>query len=336
MKFKTSHILSIIGLLLLLYFIGSLNFNLSTLLLIKQPQYIPASIAAYIFFFFTSAIRMNYFLKSLDNKTYNLKTLIKIEFISKYIYYITPSKLYVPAKALLLNKLCNIRKSTGIAITSFEYVIDATITIFLALCGTTFLFRESLNISPDKLTLMLITIIALTIIYISTPQRFIEHIHNKANKLSNKSIKKIATATINLIKTTRNTWNELLFNKKMKYILPITTLQLVIIAVPTKLLFLSMTTNIPLVWIIAVSASALFISGISQIPGGIGIREGTAIILYSALGIPKEITLIVVLTSRLYTIIPLILGWYYSTNINIKSKTDNSWHRLSPEQNSGV
>jgi len=319
MKPKISNILAIIGLGLILYFIKSLNINPSTLLLIKEPLYIPASIIIYMFFFLTSAVRMNYFLKSLDNKTNNIKTLIKIEFISKYIYYITPSKLYIPAKALLLNKLCNIRKSTGIAITSYEYAIDATATIFLALCGTIFLFRESFNISQNELTFMLIAIIALIIIYISAPLKFIDLLSGKANKLNNKCIKKIATSTINIIKTTRATWRELTFNKKMRYILPATIIQITLAAASTKLLFLSMSTNIPLLWIIAVSASAIFVSGISQIPGGIGIREGTAIILYAALGIPKEITLIVVLTSRLFTIIPLILGWYYSTNIKLKT-----------------
>lgn len=315
MKRKTSYALYTIGLGLLLYFIISLDFQLSTLFLIKKPLYIPVSIAFFILFFTTCAIRMSYFIKSLDNKSHNIITLTKIEFISKYIYYITPSKLYLPAKAILLNKLCKIRKSTGLAIISLEYAIDTVITTAIALCGTLYLFKDTLNISPSILIFLLTAIITLSFIYISIPRKIIETLSAKANRIDNKSIKKYTTFTINIVKMTQNTWREIIFNKKMRYILPITIIQITIAAISTKLLFLSMATNVPILWIITVSASAVFVSGISQIPGGIGIREGTAIILYSTVGVPKEISLIVVLLSRVYTVIPLILGYWYSTNI---------------------
>ncbi len=313
MKSKTSYILSFIGLILLLYFIKTLNFQPSTLLQINQPQFIPLSIATYILFFPASAIRVRYLLKSINHENHSIKTLTKIEFISKYIYLITPSKLYLPAKAILLNKRCNIKKSTGLAIVTFEYGIDVFITILLALMGSLFLFRETLNIPTARLIYILITITAIVLIYVSIPQKMIEHSSKKANTLKNKFIKKNAVRITNIIKKTRDTWRELIFNKKMKYILPVTIIQITLIAISTKLLFLSMSTNVPMPWIIIVSAASVLAGGISQVPGGIGIREGTGVLLYAALEVSKETSLAVVLISRLYTIIPLILGYWYST-----------------------
>ncbi len=323
MKSKTSYILSFIGLILLLYFIKTLNFQPSTLLQIKQPQFIPLSIAAYILFFPVSAIRAKYLLKSVNHENHSTKTLTEIEFISKYIYLITPSKLYLPAKAILLNKLCNIKKSTGLAIVTFEYGIDVFITILLALIGSLFLFRETLNIPTARLIYILITITAIVLIYISMSGKIIEHSSKKVNTLKNKFIKKNAARFITIIKVTRNTWSELIFNKKMKYILPLTIIQITLTAISTKLLFLSLSTNVPIHWIIIVSATAVLIGGISQVPGGIGIREATGVLLYSTLGIPKEISLIVVLITRMYTLFPLLIGYTYSMKCfrNQKSTT---------------
>lgn len=314
MKRIASYILSIIGLGLLLYFIISLNFKPSTLYLIKKPEYIPASIGLFILTFAVSAIRMKYFLKSLKKEDIEIKTLIKIELVSKYIYYITPSKLYLPAKAILLNKQCNIRKSICLGITSFEYAIDTVITIVLALYGSVFLFKYTNNAFQVSLTIIFVIASMVSIAYILISQKMRDIIYKKINKIKNKDVIKYVTLIISIIKTTKDTWREILVNKKMRKILPVTIIQIIISAASTCLLFLSMETNIPLYWIIIVSASSIFLGGISQIPGGVGIREGTAILLYSLLGVPKEITLVVVLVSRIYTIIPLILGYWYSLN----------------------
>lgn len=311
MKFKFRYILHIIGLGLLFYFIKSVDINLSAISLIKQPLYIPISIALYILFFIISAVRLNYFLKSIDNKSYDIKTLAKIEFISKYIYYITPSKLYLPAKALLLNKLCSVRKSTGLAIITFEYCIDTVITIAIALWGSIFLFNHIFEISTIKLTLALIAIITATIVFLSISPKYIENIFTRL-RIKNKYTTKYIPVVHNLITTTKKTWSELIFNRKMRSILPIIVIQLIINALSTQLLFASTGLNVPIYWIIIVTSTMVFVGGISQVPGGIGIREGAGIILYAALGIPKEITLMVVLISRMYTIIPLIIGYWYS------------------------
>ncbi len=311
-----------LGTLILTYLIKISKIDTNIIYSIQNPAYIILAAIVTTTYFPVSALRMNYFLKSIDNRSYSIKTLTKIEFISKYIYYITPSKLYLPAKAILLNQLCSIRKSTSLAIISFEYAIDTVITITIALLGAIFLFRETLNISADKLSLLLITIMAFTLLFISTPERYIGYLSARTDsRLNNKYLKKIVVNTINIIRTTRNTWLELLLNKKMRYIIPITIIQILITVSSTKLLFLSMATDIPILWIIAVSAAAIFVGGISQIPGGLGVREGTGIALYYILGIPKEITIVVVLINRLYTIIPLILGYWYSINSNIKWRT---------------
>ena len=320
MKLKTQYALAVFGFGLLLYFISSLNIQLSSVFLIKRPEYVLASIIMYLMFFPASGLRIKYLLNSIENKSTDIKSLIKIEFISKYVYFVTPSKLYLPAKAIMLGKKAGIKKTVGMAIVSFEYSMDTAITIMLTLWGAAYLFNGTFDMSLSNLVYILMAIIALIFIPISMPKKTMDILSERSERFKNKYIKDNTTIMLNIIKTTRSTWHYIIFNKKMQYIMPITLLQILLASISTKFLFLSMSADVSLYWIIMVNSASVLVGGISQIPGGIGIRESAAIFLYAALGIAKETAIIVVLITRIFTIIPAILGYWYSLNSNINGK----------------
>lgn len=75
------------------------------------------------------------------------------------------------------------------------------------------------------------------------------------------------------------------------------------------LLFLSLNTNINFLSLIVVVTLSHLIGDVSPVPGGIGLTEGTMFILYSAIGIPPPIAIVVSLLSRIiYYFFSLLLG----------------------------
>ena len=146
---------------------------------------------------------------------------------------------------------------------------------------------------------------------------------NKITKtLNNLKIAKISIikkgikyATI-LAKTSKDTWKNILTNRKTRMIIPIMILIWFIGALGIKMLFMSYGVNVPIMYIFLINMISTVAGGISQIPGGLGVREGASVILYNSIGIAQETTIMVMIISRLMSIIPIAFGYYLSTKTN--------------------
>jgi uncharacterized protein (TIRG00374 family) len=103
----------------------------------------------------------------------------------------------------------------------------------------------------------------------------------------------------------------------MYYVLFITALNLVISALIIESLFLSADFFVPFIWVLIVFITGAFIGGITTIPGGLGVREAAMILLFNELGVPNETNVIVVLLSRLVTLIPMTIGYILSLRLGI-------------------
>ena len=309
---KKTIISTALGILILAYLIKISNIDTNIIRTIQNPTYILITMILTTLYFPISALRMKYILKSIKEEDIPLTTLTKIEFMSKFIYYVTPSKVYLPVKALLLNKECSIRKSTGAAIATFEYGLDVSSMLIVSVIGLA-IFQQSTSTSSLEPAKILALLIVLTIIFLKMP---ITKINKTLNNLSIAKIpiikKGIEYATI-LAKTSKDTWKSILTNRKTMIIIPIMILIWFIGALGIKMLFMSYGVNVSIIHIFLINMISTVAGGISQIPGGLGVREGASVILYNSIGIAQETTIMVMIIARLMSIIPITIGYYPST-----------------------
>ncbi|MDI6902798.1 MAG: lysylphosphatidylglycerol synthase transmembrane domain-containing protein [Methanocellales archaeon] len=308
-------ILSLIGLGILLYLIWKMNISLSIIYSIKYIQFILVAILLILILRFIAALRMKHLLLSTNKKNVPFRKIVMIEFISKFLFYTTPFKLNVPAKAILLNKTCDVKPSDGASVVTFEYALDTSIALFIGIFGVFLFFK---NISLAKITYVILFVGICTLVFLSTPAGIFDKLRRKSEHIRNPILRRTTTFIFNLMKTVRETWITIIFNKQMYYVLPITALFWIVGALFTKSLFLSADYYIPLTWIIVVECVAAITGGVSNIPGGLGVSEATMVLLYTALGISREVSVAVVLLYRLLTIAPIIVGYVFSLHVGLR------------------
>ena len=309
---KRTIISAALGVLIFTYLIKISNIDTNIIYSIQNPTYILIAMILTTLYFPVSALRMKYILKSIKEEDIPLTTLTKIEFMSKFIYYVTPSKVYLPVKALLLNKQCGIRKSTGAAIATFEYGLDVSSMLIISAIGLA-IFQQSTSTSSLEPAKILALLIILTIIFLKMPINKITKTLNNLKIAKISIIKKGIKYTTILAKTSKNTWKSILTNRKTTIIIPIMILIWFIGALGIKMLFMSYGVNVSIIHIFLINMISTVAGGISQIPGGLGVREGASVILYNSIGIGQETTIMVMIIARLMSIIPITVGYYLST-----------------------
>ncbi len=304
-------ILLLVGAGILLYIIKITNVDISIVYSIKYPAYI---LLALLFVMLTRigvAFRLRKLLNSIE-KHRPFGEVITIDFISRFLYSISPFKLNVPAKAILLHKKSNISLKESAAIVSFEYALDTVITVVLGIAGVLFLFK---NTSLASITYIVSFVMLLFAIFVSMPDRFFEIVDKKFNQIQHVKLQKTLSGTISSIVAMRGTWINILFNKQMYPILIITIVSEIISAYSAKFIFLSMGFDIPLVWVLLVVAAATVTGGVSNIPGGLGVMEATMVILFTSLQVPYDISVAFVLIYRLSTLAPILTGYIFSLRL---------------------
>ncbi len=309
---KKTIVSAALGILILAYLIKISNIDADIIHTIQNPSYILLAAILTTLNFPVSALRMKYILKSIKEEDISLTTLTKIEFTSKFIYYITPSKVYLPVKALLLNKQCGISKSTGAAITAFEYGLDVSSMLIISTIGLA-IFQQSTSTSSLEPAKILAILIIMVIIFLKMPITKITKTLNNLKIAKIIIIKKGIKYTTILAKTSKDTWKSILTNRKTMIIIPITILIWFIGALGIKMLFMSYGVNVSIIHIFLINMISTVAGGISQIPGGLGVREGASVILYNSIGIAQETTIMVLIIARLMSIIPITIGYYLST-----------------------
>jgi uncharacterized protein (TIRG00374 family) len=301
-------ILLLIGLGILGLLVWKMEIDFSLIYVIKRPHYIALAVFLMLLIPLITAFRMKYFLLSVG-KNSPMKEIVTIEYINKFLYYVAPFKLNVPAKAVLLNKICDVKKSDSASVVTFEYGLDAGITLLIGFLGIFFFFRNFSHFSLFKIQYLIIITIGV-ITFFCIPTKSFDKLLVKSESI--RFGKKVVIFILKVTRIIRETWATLIFNKRMYYILPIVVLMWGVEISLIEALFLSANYYVPLVWVLIVSTCGVFIGGITTIPGGLGIREATMVFLYSALGVPEEISVMVVLLSRLLIIIPIAIGYSIS------------------------
>lgn len=314
-KIKVLILLSV-GLGILLYVIRIADVDLSIIYSIKDPFYIILALLFVIITRLVIALRLKRLLNSIEtpaNRPY--QEVMIIDFISKFFYYISPFKLNVPAKAILLNKKSNISMRDSASVVSFEYALDTGITIVLGISGVTFLFQ---NTSLTAMTYILFLAGLFGVFFIGMPLRFFEIFDMKINQIRQEKVKKILSRISGLVLAIRGVWLKMLFNRQMYPILIITVISYIFAGYASKFIFLSTGMDIPFFWIILVEAAAMVAGGVSNIPGGLGVMEATMVLLYTNLGVPGDISITYVLVYRLFTLVPILIGYFFFVHLGTK------------------
>ncbi len=304
-----------LGILILLFWKMGVDF--SVIYAIKRPYYIALAVFSLLLAPLITAFRMKYFLLSVG-KNSPLKEIVIIEYINKFLYYIAPFKLNVPAKGLLLNKMCDVKRSDSASVVTFEYGLDTGITLAIGVSGAILLFKDFPYGSVYKIVYLLFFIVVGVVMFFCIPLRFFEGFLRKAGGIRMQRLKKISEFFLSTMRAIKVTWVALAFNKKILWIMLATATMWILSVLMMEMLFLSLDYYVSLAWILVISCCGVFVGGITTIPGGLGVREATMVFLYSALGVPQGMSVVAVLLARLLTIAPIIVGYLASLRVGMK------------------
>ena len=310
-------ILFLIGLILLTSLLLSLKIDFTVLSLITRPHYVILAMFFISLLPFITALRMRFLLLTLDDVSRRFKDLAIVEFITMFVFSTAPAKLFLPTKALLLNKLCNTKMNDGLSIAAFEYAFDVGVVLLLTMLGIILYFKDIPHISILKFEFILSLIIGLILLFFYLPSNIFDNLVKKAEQIHIRVIKDVTTRILRTVIEIRSTWISLISNKKILIILPITFISWIVLTISIEFLFLSVNYPVSLFWILIITASSVFIGGVTAIPGGLGVREASMVFLYGMLGIPMEIGLLVAIGSRLIIIPSLIIGYGLSSYVGI-------------------
>ena len=288
------------------------NIDWNLLFEAKNPVFLLFGLIAYLLAIAVLAFRAHFFFKQLKEKSVSLKALLKIEFASKFFYYALPGRLNVPFKAIILNKVCGVKKGNAISITTLEYVLDVGFMLLLGLIGLSLFFQELFDsISILKIVISMVALGALILVFFLISTNRFKQLLAKSKKLRNNFLRKSFVFVSKLLFKIRDTWPKILLNKRTIPVLFLLLLNWFFSALSTEFVFLAYGQYVPFLWVLTISAVSLLIGGLSQIPGGVGAKEVTLVVLFIFLGVPQEIVLTTALITRLFTLAPMAIGYTF-------------------------
>lgn len=267
-----------------------------------------------------SSFKTNIFLSALNEKRISLIDSIKIEFINKFFYYSFPGKANVAAKAFLISKKNGMPKSHSFSLTSFEYFFESTTTLILAFFFIFFVFENKFSFvnQIENFIVFFLIIVAITCFFIVSKKTF-----EKINNFFEKNKIPFHSALFKVILGVRENWPKILFRKQIFSASIVILVVWLLNAFSTELVFSAYGTQVPLLWVFAISTTAVLVGGLSQIPGGMGTREITMVLLFGILGVSQETVLIVALVTRIFSIAPIIVGYFWLTGFGKISKLNS-------------
>jgi len=306
------------------FFLFGLDFTM--LFSVKDPLLLILGAISFTLATIVVAFRTRFFLKSSGEKYHGLYKLLEIELISKIFYYIAPGRFNIPAKALLLSSEFELSKKKALSICMLEYVVDVTVMIALAILGG-FLFLQGVffKISIQNILISVIIIFILAIAYFFVPQKIFKKIEKKISKIRSGKIRKLFSLFFKIAFNIREVWPGVILKRRTISALFFVLLAWVFTGLSMELVFLAYGVYVPIFWVLTISAFSVFVAGISQIPGGVGARELSMVFLFVSLGVPQDLVVIAAVVTRIYTIIPIIIGYAFliksrkSLHFDIKS-----------------
>jgi len=307
----------IIGIGMLWYLIVKMNLNTSVLSSAHYNSYFLLAMLLVSISPLIGALRAIYLLSALEVKVPPLKNIAKIEWINKFIYNITPAKLNVPTKAVLYNKLCAVDLRKGMTFVTFEYFLDVILMLLIAAVGGYVVFQNIENVSTLSIGYLIGALLIGAVVFFSMPLRAFNFLIKKADKIHSVRIKKGIIFALDTLKTLKSVGVSLMFSKHLTIILLFSAIIATLPTIILSLLFLSIGHSVPVIWTLAITNSAIIVSGVTGIPGGIGIREASMVYLFSMLGIPVEVSTLAVLLARGLTIIPIVTGYALAAHVGV-------------------
>jgi uncharacterized protein (TIRG00374 family) len=312
-------LLLLVGLGLLVYLLVHIKVGWSIFYSIKETHFIFLAALLTTVAPIITAWRLSYFVLLIENQPKFIRELTVIEYIHKFLTFIAPFKLNIPAKVLILSRILNIKIQKGISIIVLEYALTIALFFFVGIAGIALFFEDVPHLSFINLHTIFLFILGITLFFcipIKIFDRTLEKVRNNL-RLSKRPIIFLAE----MMKTLRET-RDALFAKEMPYILLLTFIFICMHFLAIDLLFLAVGYSLPFIWIAVVTSCGLFVGGISTIPGGLGVREATMVLLYGSLGIPQDVSTLVVLLCRLLTIIPISIGYFFCFRRGLKLEND--------------
>jgi uncharacterized protein (TIRG00374 family) len=315
MKFKNI-IFLLLGLAVLVYLLAKMDINFSDVIhSVKLPGYVILAALIVTAIPLINALRMRFIIFPMGKKMLPLHDLFTIEYIYKFLSNVMPFKLNVPAKAVLLNRMCGVRLSNGASVVSFEYALDSAIVIVFGFLGAFAYFRNDTRISFASIEYFISITFLCSIAFFSIPSDYFGKLLSKADRIPVKAVRLVITSGFKLLWSIRGTWATLILHREMIKVLALTAIVWGSSILINEFLFLSIGRYVPPTWILVAICSGIFIGGISTIPGGLGVREATMVLVYSYLGIPNDASVAVVLLGRVLSALPVVTGYLYSLKI---------------------
>lgn len=282
---------------------------------VKSPRYAFFAALIYVAMPILNALRMKFIIHPIEKKIPSMHDLFAIEYIYKFLSNVVPFKLNVPAKVVLLSKKCRMKLSSGASVVSFEYALDSAIVIIFGFLGAFAYLRNDTRISFASIEYFIVIIFFSSAAFFSIPTDYFGKLLNHSEHISLKLIRVVTTFGIKILWAIRGTWAKLLFHREMIKVLATTAIIWGNAILLNEFLFLSTELYVPPTWILVAMSSGIFIGGISTIPGGLGVRDATTVLVYGYLGIPNYASVAVVLLNRILSTLPIIIGYIYAVKI---------------------
>lgn len=240
-------------------------------------------------------------LLNISGEKAGLKLLTKSTIASIPFAVMTPARIGELTNALFLEK--KVKKTNSIITLLIAKGADMIIQVLLAVIFYFLLLQKILPPGYGNFILILLIGTIISGIFLLNKKLLKKVIRKPLKKVLNKILKR----KVNL-KKNYNKITNIIFNKKMLIVLLLTVISWILHFYLIKILFSLLGENVPLTYIIALMPIASLTSMIPISLAGLGIREATAVYLFSLIGIKPEITFTTQIALLLKTFTFSIIG----------------------------
>ena len=244
------------------------------------------SLIIYLIFFLVGSLNLKILLDGINRKI-NFLRLTKYYFLSWSIGLLAPGKVGDFSLIYFLKKE-DIPIGEGTVIAIIDKIVTIIVLAIITILGF-LIFPFFTGVDALKIAILFVGSLLIIALFMTTPGR---------NFIKKYILRKFATKFTGFSKTF------FYFLKKKKAVLSLNFLLTILRVIVTSLiyfvLFISLGQNINLFYVILINSIGTIIALIPITISGLGIREVTAVFLYSQVGINSEITATVYLTLAIF------------------------------------
>ncbi len=310
-------ILYIAGFLILVLLVPFLDIDLSVFIMVKHPIFILLTLLTILFSFIVLAFRLKFLLRAAGEKELSLIDSFKVEVTNRFFTYIAPMKLNIPVKAVLLNKRFKVGKVNALAMSSYEYFIDLGILFFFGLLGFLFVFNDFAGAQANMI-LIVFALLAFIAAFFLVPKHFFGKLEARIQSASENIFRNAILFLVKSLSQMREAWINLFFSRESPAIIFLVFVKFILAIISYIFLFWAVGYDLNFIYILMVISFSMFLGGISTIPSGLGVREGSIVLLLSLFAVPSAFSFFAVVANRLLIIPFLVLGYFFSLQFGVK------------------